>query len=349
VWASTRFGTVFVCMERAIELEAALRQLVLHEDWDVFLTKQSGEAKTKAIKFRALVEDRSFFAKMKKTVQLTEPIYAIMRICDSDVHNTVGAVYDFFLKAMAHAEEWEKTKFDPVDGVGAFKSEECTLVGNQSTEDTGGKSSAGFTALEIVSFRWDKVAGAGNTNTAHVLARWLNPACVNEDFSCDGQIELARKGLEHFFSNDMATVDKIWTQHKVYMALDTNGPLFCNLDGTKKQTCDLDGPDHGCSGADWWFAIPYPYDGHLAELRAFAMRILAQKAQESAAERHFSLTDNIQSKNRGSMGPASLEKRCLFRSEVLQEIAECAGEASNRGLQTVDEAPPPPPPPPPAP
>ena len=76
------------------------------------------------------------------------------------------------------------------------------------------------------------------------------------------------------------------------------------------------------------------------------MRILAQKAQESAAERHFSLTDNIQTKNRGSMQPGSLEKRCLFRSEVLQEIAECADEASNHGLQTVDEAPPPPPPPP---
>ena len=275
VWAATRFGTVFVCMERAIELEAALRQLVLHEDWDEFLSKQSGEAKTKAIKFRALVEDRSFFAKMKKTGQLTEPIYAIMRICDSDVHNTVGAVYDFFLKAMAHAEEWEKTKFDAVDGVGAFKSEECTLVGNQSTEDTGGKANAGFTALEIVSFRWAKVAGAGNTNTAHVLARWLNPACVKEDFNCDGQIELARKGLVqglvHFFPNNMDTVNKIWTQHKLYMALDTEGLLFYNPDGTKKRTCDLNGPDHGCSGADWWFAIECPHDGALGYLGGFAI------------------------------------------------------------------------------
>ena len=64
--------------------------------------------------------------------------------------------------------------------------------------------------------------------------------------------------------------------------------LFYNPDGTKKRTCDLNGPDHGCSGADWWFAIEYPHDG----------AVLAQKAQESAAERHFSLTDNIQTKNR---------------------------------------------------
>ena len=105
--------------------------------------------------------------------------------------------------------------------------------------------------------------------------------------------------------------------------------------------------DHGCSGADWWFAIDYPHDAAFVDLRAFAMRILAQKAQESATERHFSLTDNIQTKNKGSMQPKSLEKRCIFRSELLQEIAECAGQAqaSNHGLQTVDEAPPPPPPP----
>ena len=96
VWAGARFGTVFICMERVIELESALRKLVLHEDWVGFLARQSGEAKTKAIRFRGLVEDRSFFAKTKKTGQLTERIHATMRMCDSDIHNTVSAVCVFF-------------------------------------------------------------------------------------------------------------------------------------------------------------------------------------------------------------------------------------------------------------
>ena len=39
--------------------------------------------------------------------------------------------------------------------------------------------------------------------------------------------------------------------------------------------------------------------------------------------------------NRGRMQPPSLEKRCLLRTEILQEIA--AG-AANHGLKTVDEA-----------
>ena len=70
-------------------------------------------------------------------------------------------------------------------------------------------------------------------------------------------------------------------------------------------------------------------------MREFATKFLAQKAQESAAERHYSLTDNVQSPNRGSMQPPSLEKRALLRTEILQEIS--AG-AENHGLKTVNEA-----------
>ena len=59
-------------------------------------------------------------------------------------------------------------------------------------------------------------------------------------------------------------------------------------------------------------------------------------AQESAAERHYSLVSNIQSNNRGRIQPESLEKRCLFRAKVLQDIVDSADNV-NHGLQTVDE------------
>ena len=81
------------------------------------------------------------------------------------------------------------------------------------------------------------------------------------------------------------------------------------------------------------------------QTKTFAMQILAQKVQELAAEGYFSLIDNVQSKNRGKMQAGSLEKQRLFCSEVLQEIAECANEAINHNLQTVDKAQQPPPPP----
>ena len=47
---------------------------------------------------------------------------------------------------------------------------------------------------------------------------------------------------------------------------------------------------------------------------------------------------NFQSDNRGMMQPKSADKRRLFRAEVLQEIAEYAGNATNNGLKTVGEA-----------
>ena len=107
----------------------------------------------------------------------------------------------------------------------------------------------------------------------------MNPACINEDFSCDEQLELMGQGLDHYFPNDPRKVHRIWIQHKKYMALQRDGDLFYE-DGKKKNTCNLEGPDHGCSGADWWHDLPRPIDSVLADLREFAMRFLAQKGQE---------------------------------------------------------------------
>ena len=131
----------------------------------------------------------------------------------------------------------------------------------------------------------------------------MNPAHIEEDFSCGNQLQLIQQGLAHYFPKDPTMVTMIWTQHKIYMALDKKGLLFYNTDGKKKRSCDLDGPDHGCSGAEWWYQLDYLYDTGLSNLRDSAMRILGQKAQELAAERHYSLVANVQSNKRGSMHP----------------------------------------------
>ena len=51
----------------------------------------------------------------------------------------------------------------------------------------------------------------------------------------------------------------------------------------------------------------------------------------------FSLSSDL-SNNRGRMQPKLAERPCLFRAEMLQEIVESAGKATNGGLKTVDEA-----------
>ena len=136
-----------------------------------FFGKQCGDAKEKAIHFRTLVEDGSFFTKMQKTVEITEPVYAHLRICDTDIYNTIGTVYDFWLKIQGYVKKWERTKFSKVDGVVAFRPTDCSLVGIQTHEDNGKNANHGFTAEEMVSFWWTKMAEAGDTNTAHLLGR----------------------------------------------------------------------------------------------------------------------------------------------------------------------------------
>ena len=113
-------------------------------------------------------------------------------------------------KILGCVRRWEKTKFNKVNGIVAFKPTECSLLGNQKHEDVGSKAAVGFTAEAMVSFRWEKMAGAGKTNMAHVLGRFLNPACIGEDFTIDNQIETARQGLEHYFPNEPGKVNRIW-------------------------------------------------------------------------------------------------------------------------------------------
>ena len=57
---------------------------------------------------------------MKKTVELTEPVYAHLRICDANVYNTIGVLYDFWLNAQGYVASWERTKFSKVGWRGGF-------------------------------------------------------------------------------------------------------------------------------------------------------------------------------------------------------------------------------------
>ena len=59
-------------------------------------------------------------------------------------------------------------------------------------------------------------------------------------------------------------------------------------------------------------------------------------AAEEAAVRRRSSPASTRRPGRRKSSPARTQ--CLFKAEVLQEIAEYAGNATNNGLKTVDEA-----------
>ena len=106
-----------------------------------------------------------------------------------------------------------------------------------------------------------------------------------------------------------------------------------NADGKKELTCDLDGPDHGCSGADWQFQLDYPYNTELSDLRDFAMRFFSAGVSGRSA-----LLSGGQCPGQQNVDQCSLS---LWRSGACLErrwIAEYAGNATNDRLKTANEA-----------
>ena len=68
VWCVTRLGTISIYMDRLVEIQMALRNLVCS------LLRQGQSAKT------------------KNAVELTKPLYDYLWICDADVFNTSACV-----------------------------------------------------------------------------------------------------------------------------------------------------------------------------------------------------------------------------------------------------------------
>ena len=74
----------------------------------------ASDAKEKAIRFRTLVEDRSFFAKMQKRRWSSQSSSALTFGSVTRI-STTCAVYDFWLKVLGHVKKWERTKFSKVN------------------------------------------------------------------------------------------------------------------------------------------------------------------------------------------------------------------------------------------
>ena len=79
VWCVTRLGTISIYMDRLVEIQMALRNLA------------------------CLLLHQGQFAKTKNAVELTELLYDHLWICDADVFNTIGAVYNYWLEVTVYS------------------------------------------------------------------------------------------------------------------------------------------------------------------------------------------------------------------------------------------------------
>ena len=347
-WVETRFGTIFICMERLVEVKSSLMTMVQGEPWSQYRESvKDRKVREELDKFVDLVIDASFWNKIAKTLELVEPIFSALRVCDSDAP-TVGIVYQLFLETQQRLEAWEATKFENVKdgptGV-AFREGECSLLSKRSHEDAGLGAAAGWTAAEMLVFRWNKMHGATSTGKLHAAGRLLNPAFRDYDHTMDNLTEQFVEYLKIFGSNKDDTgewVDKAFTQWQDYQTYkdvasdsDLGRQLFFNTDGTEKETCSWTGDTRGLRGADWWINLPFKWQQKWSNLREVAIKVLSQTSTESAAERHFSAIEVIQPKVRASLTPESVQKRSFVRAEIQGAIARTACTIS--ALHTPDD------------
>lgn len=163
MWVQTRFGTTFISMERLGELRLELAAIVVSDKWTFYTMKQDKQGKAKCAEVRALVLSETFWAKIDKTMELLEPVFAALRRFDGNCA-TAGIQFEMMAVLIAKLKAWDQIAFDPLsDGRIAFDKTKCSLKGLDTTTVDGKKHAVkkfarGRNAEEMGVLRWEKMS-----------------------------------------------------------------------------------------------------------------------------------------------------------------------------------------------
>ena len=340
-WGDTRFGTIFLAQERLVEIETELLQMIHCDEWNAYAggtNIKKVATREKAYEMVQILEDPTFFRRMKKVMQLVEPIFAILRKTDSNMP-TVGVITQYMLDAKAVTNAWEKEKFDEIDGGVAFTKtgpNKVTLLADGSAED----SKAGATASDQLEFRWAKMynAGKGRGGHLHSAARAVNP-CFREYEDVVDIHSYVRKDFETYVTFTYPELaQSILSEYEDYMQTNMNGDVFAD-----KSTCDYK-ESKGVEGLRFWQTLHFSHRRRWDNLRTFAMRTISLSSSESDSERQFSGAAFHQPDGRSSMLIPRLSKLCFARDEILKSIATEVKTYTADWLELQNAAVPQPPP-----
>ncbi|XP_058189011.1 uncharacterized protein LOC131306645 [Rhododendron vialii] len=87
----TRFGHVFIVMQRLVTVQSSLVAMVLSNHWETLRRSSSDPNQHDTIKKTVMEED--FWSKTKRVLKITKPIYKMLRFCDTD-QAIIGEVYE---------------------------------------------------------------------------------------------------------------------------------------------------------------------------------------------------------------------------------------------------------------
>nr|XP_048320123.1 uncharacterized protein LOC125419075 [Ziziphus jujuba var. spinosa] len=124
----TRFATNYLALDSLVKKKAGLKQLFTSTDWTNHNYSASKEGQT----VENIVLNHTFWDQAHKVCQLFEPLYKFLRIVDTEVYPTMGAVYELMrivkeeLDKMHGAKwilkiinnRWDKTLKHPLHAAG---------------------------------------------------------------------------------------------------------------------------------------------------------------------------------------------------------------------------------------
>ncbi|VVA40930.1 PREDICTED: LOC109819937 isoform, partial [Prunus dulcis] len=88
--ATTRFATNYIALDSLLKKKSGLKQLFTSEDWANHNFSRSNAGRM----VESIVLDHSFWTQSEHVCQVFEPLYKVLRIVDTEVYPTMGAIYE---------------------------------------------------------------------------------------------------------------------------------------------------------------------------------------------------------------------------------------------------------------
>ena len=88
--ATTRFATNYIALDSLLKKKSGIKQLFTSEDWANHNFNRSNAGRM----VESIVLDHSFWTQSEHVCQVFEPLYKVLRIVDTEVYPTMGAIYE---------------------------------------------------------------------------------------------------------------------------------------------------------------------------------------------------------------------------------------------------------------
>ncbi|KAL1326255.1 hypothetical protein AAHE18_13G215200 [Arachis hypogaea] len=305
--AETRFASTIVMLKRFKLIKQALQEMVISQEWNTYRHDDQKKAAT----VKGFILDDLWWDKIDYIINFTNPIYEVLRICDTD-SPTLHLVYDMWDTMIVKVKEI------------IYRHE-----GNRQDEH----SSFYEVVYSILIDRWTKSSTplhcmAHSLNPRYYSPQWLQEAPNRVAPHQDEEISMERnKCLRRYFP-DIEDRKKVALE---FSKFSTFGGVFSSFDSIADRW-ELD-------PQSWWSN----YGSSAPLLQMIALKLLVQPSSSSCSERNWSTYSFIHSKRRNKLNPSRAEDLVYVHTNLrlLSRMSEDykKGDTSTWDVRVDDNSP----------